>query len=207
MNRVEYNNTLFPEFMFGRISALHNTYMLYLEKNPELSLLLKYRSWTRDEIHAHFYSIEYMSNLHLCMDENEISTKYDHFDSYFYLQFLDLIAGDEPHHLLYQKIKGTEYGIFEFAEPSDRSSNGGSGNESPFRNVFTTENRPKLEGPIIRKMYQGADYLSAGRALTVGLIEAKDGKKVIWLSEEERQNVLQYIYNRRKKCTHTTPQL
>ena len=96
MNRVEYDNTLFPEFMYCRISALHNTLMKYPEKNFELSLLLKYRSWTRDEIHAHFYSIEYMSNLHLCIDKNEISTKYDHVDSYFYLQFLGLIAGDEP---------------------------------------------------------------------------------------------------------------
>jgi hypothetical protein len=207
MNRITWidkedtsiNGTFFPEFMYSRICALQTTIPQYPER-IELIHLLQYRPWTPDEIRAHFYNIEYISNIQLCIDKDgQLSTKYNNDDSYFYIHYLHHIAQHSSHKKVYTQIKGEEYGIFSLPEPSNQTTNGSTGNTSTvLRNNYSTENRPTIEGPIIRRMYQGADYKAAGRALSVGLIEAKNGKKVIWLSENERQQVLTYIYNRRQ---------
>ena len=71
------------------------------------------------------------------------------------------------------------------------------------RELYTWETRPKLKGmfqgrKVIRRMYQGADYVSAGRALKLGLIEEKSTKKVIWLSWIEHRFIWAYVRGKRR---------
>ena len=50
----------------------------------------------------------------------------------------------------------------------------------------------------IRRMYQSAAYVSAGRKLSTGLIEKRTNKTVIWLSIEEHQKILELVRIKRK---------
>jgi hypothetical protein len=193
------NGDTFPVFMYNRISALHITIPQYINR-PELIYLLKYRSWSRGEIEAHFYNIEYNCNRLIFLDkQGELDTNYTHEETYYYLQFLHAIADHSSHREVYSNIVGTEFGIFDWAQPTDSHGGHGIGNiGTVYREVYTWKNRPKLEGKVTRRMYQGADYVCAGRALTLGLIEQKPNKKVIWLSVEEHKLVRDYARSRRK---------
>ena len=117
MNRITWtdnedptvNGTTFPEFMYQRICALHTTIPMYPDK-LELLHLLQYRSWKPDEIRAHFYNVEYISNLHLCIDEDgEVWTKYNNEEVYYYMEFLHQAAKHSSHKDVYTQIKGEEY--------------------------------------------------------------------------------------------------
>lgn len=193
------NGMTFPEFMYCRIQALHITIPKYTD-NPELGHLLKYRSWSRDEIAAHFLNVEYQCNQHIILtSKGYLDTLYTNDDCFFYLQFLYKVAEHSTHEQVYTQIKGHEYGVFSWAEKSISSSPGGVGGQKNMHRVtYTWEDRPKLNGKIVRRMYQGADYVCAGRALQVGLIEQKINKKVIWLSIDEHDQVLHYLRGKRK---------
>ena len=101
---------------------------------------------------------------------------------------------------IYDQLNGDEYGIFSLAEPTDiaQPSKEGASKIITNRTSYTAETRPVLEGKVTRKMYLSAAYVSAGRQLTIGLIEKKRFKRsVIWLTPAEHSEVLQYINYKR----------
>ena len=106
----------------------------------------------------------------------------------------------KPQVQIYEQIHGDEYGIFSLAEPTDiaQPSKEGVSKIITNRTTYTAETRPVLEGKVTRKMYLSAAYVSAGRHLTIGLIEKKRFKRsVIWLTPAEHSEVLQYINYKR----------
>ena len=191
------NGYTFPEIMVGRIAALHIT--IPQHKNNYSFHLLRYRQWSADEIRAHFYNVEYQCNQQIYLNKHGLlDTEYTNNDSYFYLEFLYLVAQYTSHEELYNRIAGNQFGIFTWAEPTEGHGPQGSGGVSTSRVNYTWHTRPKIEGKVVRRMYQGADYVCAGRALSVGLIEKKPRKRVIWLTTQEHKQVVNYVRGKRK---------
>ena len=205
-NRITHSDLKefsFPVIMAIRVQRFYDEKLKGIHNNPhnEDPYLLNFGSWTPDEIEAHFYGIEFLSNLQLYInEEGKLDTKYQHKDAVFYVGLLRSEAIKTSSKEVYQRIKGEEYGIFELPEETNIEHKKGGGNgTASHRNVYTKENRPTINGKVVRKMYQGADYVCAGRALYIGLIEKKHHKTVIWLSVNEHKEVLKYVMNRKKR--------
>ena len=180
----------FVDFCYFRLTAAGHSVIPIIDK--------MFDGWTEKEIKGAFQEAEISASQGLYCEDGEWKTKSKHPLAHYFIEHLTMVCGKygmTPSIL----TSSSEYGIFEWAEPSSTKGGMGIGGSVTIsRELYTWETRPKLEGKITRRMYQGADYCSAGRALSLGLIERKTTKTVIWLSPDEHKKVLKYLGNKRK---------
>ena len=182
----------FVDFCYFRIAAPQNTTMPITDK--------MFIGWSEEQIKGAFQEAEVAAQQSLYCENGQWKTRSNHPLAHYWIEHLIMVSGKYGmKHMSHDLTPQEEYGVFDWAEPSSQKGGFGiGGGSSIIRELYTWKTRPKLEGKVIRRMYQGADYVSAGRALTLGLIEQKSTKKVIWLSIEEHKLVLSYVRGKRR---------